>query len=373
LQQLDAALGSYERALQAQPDYPEAHWNKSLALLLAGDFAQGLPLYEWRWHPHNRGPGTAVFTQALWLGSTALTGKTLLLHAEQGLGDTLMFCRYADLLRSWGARVLLEVPQPLHRLLQGLNGVDQLLVQGQARGDFDLHCPLLSLPLAVETYRASTPPAGQAGTFATPFTTPFATPFGTPDKNAKLAYLAADSGLRSRWHATLTDLENAHTQSLEPRPRVGIVWRGSSTHANDHNRSLPLAELLAHLPPGCQYVALQKEPTPDDDTTLQANPHVLQLGPELNDFADTAALLACLDHVVCVDTAVAHLAGAMGLATSLLLPFTPDWRWQLGRSDSPWYPTLRLYRQQQRLQWSAPLQALAKDLNAMRANSRTPK
>lgn len=365
LQQLDAALGSYDRALQAQPDYPEAHWNKSLALLLAGNFSQGLPLYEWRWHPRNRGPSAAVFTQALWLGSTALAGKTLLLHAEQGLGDTLMFCRYADLLRSWGARVLLEVPQPLHRLLRGLDGVDQLLVQGQTRGDFDLHCPLLSLPLAVETYRASTGPDAQAATLATPF--------GTPDKNAKLAYLAADEGLRSTWNATLTKLENAHTQSPVPRPRVGIVWRGSSTHANDHNRSLPLAELLAHLPPSCQYVALQKEPTPDDAATLQDNPHILQLGPELNDFADTAALLACLDHVVCVDTAVAHLAGAMGLTVSLLLPFTPDWRWQLGRTDSPWYPTLRLYRQQQRLQWGAPLQALAKDLGAMRANPRAPR
>jgi len=352
LQQLDAAISSYDRALQAQPDYPEAHWNKALGLLLAGNFAQGLPLYEWRWHPHNRGPSAAVFTQTLWLGSTALAGKTLLLHAEQGLGDTLMFCRYADLLRSWGARVLLEVPQPLHRLLQGLDGVDQLLVQGQARGSFDLHCPLMSLPLAVQTYAASAPPDDQAVTFT----------------NAKSAYLVADSGLRSQWHATLTALENAQTQTPDRRPCVGIVWRGSNTHANDHNRSLPLADLLAHLPPSCQYVALQKEPAPDDAATLQANPHILEMGRELTDFADTAALLSCLDHVVCVDTAVAHLAGAMGLATSLLLPFTPDWRWQLGRSDSPWYPTLRLYRQQQRLQWGAPLQALAYDLGAMQTS-----
>ena len=215
----------------------------------------------------------------------------------------------------------------------------------------------MSLPLAAQTYAASAQHGDQAVAFA----------------NTKSAYVVADSGLRSQWHATFTALENAQTQTPHRRPRVGIVWRGSSTHANDHNRSLPLAELLAHLPPGCQYVALQKESTPDDDTTLQANPHVLQLGPELSDFADTAALLTCLDHVVCVDTAVAHLAGAMGLTTSLLLPFTPDWRWQLGRNDSPWYPTLRLYRQQQRLQWSAPLQALAKDLDAMRDRLTAPK
>ncbi|MEI7515418.1 MAG: tetratricopeptide repeat protein [Betaproteobacteria bacterium] len=357
LQQLNAAIGSYDRALQAQPDYPEAHWNKALALLLGGDLAQGLPLYEWRWHARNQGPSAPVFTEPLWLGTKALAGKTLLLHAEQGLGDTLMFCRYAELLRSWGARVLLEVPQPLNRLLQGLDGVDQLLVQGQARGNFDLHCPLMSLPLAVQTYRNNAP-KGQAA------------PLDTLLPNAQGAYLAADGGLRAQWQATL---ENATTQALERLPRVGIVWRGSSTHANDHNRSLPLAELLAHLPQSCQYVALQKVPTAGDAATLQANLHILQMGHGLSDFADTAALLACLDHVVCVDTAVAHLAGAMGLATSLLLPFTPDWRWQLGRSDSPWYPTLRLYRQQQRLQWGAPLQALARDLGATRPGLKAPR
>lgn len=351
-QALDAAVASYDQALRAQSDYPEAHWNKSLTLLLAGNFEHGLPLYEWRWHPRNQSlnPSQRPINQPPWLGQTPLAGKTLLLHAEQGLGDSLQFCRYAPQLAALGATVLLKVPAPLQRLLQGLDGVDQLLVQGQTRPAFDLHCPLMSLPLALLNHNADmqTPKAPEAW-------------FGAPPQ----AYLRADTLLQKDWEARLaaTDGTSQHGHNAAHRPpRVGLVWRGSPTHANDHQRSLALSQLLAHLPTGYQYVSLQKEVGAQDDATLRAQSQLLHFGSALSDFADTAALVACLDRVVCVDTAVAHLAAAMGKETWVLLPFVPDWRWQLERRDSPWYPSMRLYRQTRRGDWTAPLAELRQDL-----------
>lgn len=346
-QSLDAAVASYDHALRAQPDYPEAHWNKSLTLLLAGNFAQGLPLYEWRWHPRNQTLNSSQppLAHAPWLGLTPLAGKTLLLHAEQGLGDSLQFCRYAPLLAAMGAKVLLEVQAPLHRLLHGMKGVDQLLVQGAARPAFDLHCPLMSLPLALMNHDAGAQTVGAGGAW-----------LGAPTR----PYLSADPVLQQNWEARLAAAERQDLPSR--RPRVGLVWRGSATHANDQQRSMALSTLLAHLTPGYQYVSLQKEVGANDDAALRADGQLLHFGETLADFADTAALVACLDRVVCVDTAVAHLAAAMGKETCLLLPFVPDWRWQLERRDSPWYPSMRLYRQARRGDWATPLQELRHDL-----------
>ena len=355
-QALDAAVASYDQALRAQADYPEAHWNKSLTLLLAANYEQGLPLYEWRWHPRNQSLNRPAVSSAPWLGHEDIRGKTLLLHAEQGLGDTLQFCRHAPQLAAMGAKVVLEVPKPLHRLLQGLEGVDQLVLQSTPSQDtqrpgFDLHCPLMSLPLALMNHaRAHTPHA----------TAPWL-------GDARGAYLSPDAALKQAWEARLAAAEAtqpAASAGSARAPRVGLVWRGSPTHANDAQRSLPLPTLLQHLPTGHHYVSLQKEVGADDAAALRAHGQLLHFGPALSDFAMTAALVACLDLVVCVDTAVAHLAGALGKETWVLLPFVPDWRWQLGRRDSPWYPRMRLYRQHQRGDWAAPLQALRKDLAA---------
>lgn len=351
-QLLDAATASYEQALRAQEDYPEAHWNKSLTLLLSGDFRQGLPLYEWRWHPRNQGRNAPVMPSPAWLGQTPIHGKTLLLHAEQGLGDTLQFCRYAPQLADMGAKVVLEVPKPLHRLMTGLEGVDQVVVQGTQRPAFDLHCPLMSLPLALMNHAL-----GQEPDVIDPWL-----------GKAQAAYLKnPDARLQQVWE---TRLAAAHAEQHEPAShprrtlRVGLVWRGSPTHANDHHRSLTLATLLAHLPAGCHYVSLQKEVPPEEVLTLTSHGGLLHLGTALTDFVLTASLVACLDLVVCVDTAVAHLAAAMGKKTWVLLPFVPDWRWQLGRCDSPWYPSMRLYRQSQTGDWTGPLNAVSQDLAA---------
>jgi hypothetical protein len=355
-QALGAAVASYDQALRAQADYPEAQWNKSLTLLLAADYEQGLPLYEWRWHPRNQSLNRPAVPSAPWLGHEAIRGKTLLLHAEQGLGDTLQFCRHAPQLAALGAKVVLEVPKPLHRLLQGLEGVSQLVLQSTPSQDtqrpvFDLHCPLMSLPLALMNHaRAHTPHA-------------IAPWLG----DARGAYLSHDAALQQAWEARLAAAEAtqaAASPGLARAPRVGLVWRGSPTHANDAQRSLPLPTLLQHLPAGYHYVSLQKELGTDDAAALRAHGQLLHFGPAMSDFAMTAALVACLDLVVCVDTAVAHLAGALGKETWVLLPFVPDWRWQLERRDSPWYPRMRLYRQHQRGDWAAPLQALRKDLAA---------
>ena len=351
-QALDAAVASYDQALRAQADYPEAQWNKSLTLLLAGNPEQGLPLYEWRWHPRNQNnnPSQPRISQEPWLGQTPLAGKTLLLHAEQGLGDSLQFCRYAPQLAAMGAKVLLEVPAPLQRLMQGLDAVDQVLAQGAARPDFDLHCPLMSLPLALMNNDAARRPTGPTEAW-----------MGAP----KDAYLHADTRLQKIWEARLAAAEGAgqNGTSGTGRPhRVGLVWRGSATHANDAQRSLPLSTLLQDMPAGFHYVSLQKEVGPDDAAALRAHGQLLHFGQALSDFALTAALVACLDRVVCVDTAVAHLAAAMGKETWLLLPFVPDWRWQLARRDSPWYPSMRLYRQSRRGDWATPLAELRHDL-----------
>jgi tetratricopeptide (TPR) repeat protein len=322
LQQLkrnEDALTSYDKAIALKTDYVNAYWNKSLALLLLGQFDQGWPLYEWRLKTKN-------FTQPLWLGTDSLAGKTILLHAEQGLGDTLQFCRYAQLVHKLGATVVLEVPPSLMGLLAGLPGVDVLLEADQALPAFDYHCPLMSLPLAFKTDLTNIPhPA---------------------------AYLHSTPSKREAW-----------SQRLGPKtkPRVGLVWSGNTEHKNDHNRSLPLAELLQHLPDTFEYVSLQKEVRPSDQEALAAS-KLRHFGEALEDFTDTAALCDCVDVVVSVDTSVAHLAGALGRPTWVLLPHAPDWRWLLDREDSPWYACVKLYRQGEDRQWAGVLGRVARDL-----------
>lgn len=320
------ALESYDLAITIKPDYPDAHWNKSLILLRCGQFALGWTLYEWRWKVPSLELSIYSFAQPLWLGNEALLGKTILLHAEQGLGDTLQFCRYAQLVKSLGATVLLEVPQPLMGLLAGLPGVDVLIESGQPLPAFDYHCPLMSLPLAFKTDLTNIP--------------------------YPTAYLQSNTSKLEAWSQRL---------GARTKPLVGLVWSGSTEHKNDHNRSLPLAELLQHLPDTFEYVSLQKEVRQSDQEALTAS-KLLHFCDELKDFTDTTALCACMDVVVSVDTSVAHLAGAMGKPTCVLLPYVPDWRWLLDREDSPWYASVKLYRQGEDRQWSAVLARLASEI-----------
>ena len=324
LRRHEDALASYERALELKPDHAGAHWNEGLCRLLLGDLAGGWRKYEWRWQRATFSSGRRDFDPPQWRGDQPLEGKTILLHAEQGLGDTMQFCRYASLVAERGGTVLLEVQSPLKALLQGLPGVTQVLAKGEPLPDFDFHCPLLSLPLAFDTQIETVPAA-------------------TP-------YLQAPAQRASYWH-----------QRLGPAtaPRVGLVWSGQPKHRNDHNRSMALSALLPLLRLPYQFVSLQKEVRATDLDVLQRQDRILNLGVELADFSDTAGLVDTLDLVIAVDTSVAHLAGALGKPVWLLLPFNPDWRWLLHRDDSPWYPTARLFRQPATGDWAAVVHQVA--------------
>jgi Tfp pilus assembly protein PilF len=329
LGQVAEAIASYDQALRLQPDLADAHWNRSLALLLAGDFARGWPGYEWRWKLPNMRLKPQRIDRPPWLGGEPLRGRTLLLHSEQGLGDAIQFCRYARLAADQGARVILQVPQVLAALMQRLHGVAEVVTEELPLPGFDLHCPLLSLPLAFRTGQDTIPGCG--------------------------GYLASDPGRRAAWAAR-----------LGPRtgPRIGLVWSGSTGHLHDRQRSLRLAELLPHLPAGLDCISLQKEVRETDQAALQAS-GIRHVGTELQDFADTAALCDLVDLVISVDTSVAHLAGALGRPTWVLLPRIPDWRWMLGRDDSPWYASVTLYRQGPDRHWGPVLERLGHDLRRM--------
>jgi tetratricopeptide (TPR) repeat protein len=330
LKRLDEALDSYDRALKLKPDFADGHLNLALCRLLMGDFARGWEGYEWRWHSEQIEKQLGKkrnFTQPLWLGAESLQGKTILLHSDQGLGDALQFCRYAKLAGELGARVILEVPKPLMELLSNLEGVAQLVEKGGALPAFDYHCPLLSLPLA------------------------FGTDLNTiPSYNG---YIASNPGKVADWRAKLGE---------RTKPRIGLVWSGSTAHANDQNRSIALGDLVEHLPRQFQYVSLQKEVRDADYETLVSHPDILHFGERLNDFADTAALCELMDVVVSVDTSVAHLAGAMDKPVWILLPFIPDWHWLLDREESVWYSSARLFRQDRNGGWAGVLDKVRTEL-----------
>ncbi len=328
LHRLDEAVAGYDEAIRLKPDFAEAYWNKALGLLLAGDWERGWPLYEWRWRATGDfGPSRDL---PLWLGQQPVAGRTILVVAEQGLGDTIQFCRYAAVLAALGARVWLEAPLSLHPLLQGLQGVDRLIAPGAPLDAADLQCPIMSLPVALGVAIDAIPkPEG---------------------------YLAADPARLDAWRARLGPAR---------RPRVGLVWSGNPKHGGDAQRSIPLGDLAPHLPSGIDYVSLQADIRPACRSALQAHGGILDLSGEIGDFADTAALCSLMDLVISVDTSVAHLAGALGRPTWILLPYTPDWRWMLGRTDSPWYGSARLYRQDPERRWDPVLVEVAHQLSAL--------
>jgi len=331
-QRLDEAVTCYRRAIDLNPDYTDAHNNLALVLLARGDLEAGWQEYEWRWKTPHAIRTRRDFAQPQWRGEPA-EGRTLLIHAEQGFGDTLQFCRYAPLAATGGLVVVLEVPKPLVRLLRGLPGVDQVVVQGEALPQFDLHCPMLSMPLALGTAITTIPSAAP--------------------------YLHAEAAQVAAWRTRLAAMENRG-------PRIGVAWAGNPrTHlpaaaAADRRRSIapdrlePLFDL-----PGLHFFSLQK-----DGPAAPKHFPLTDFMNEMGDFADTAALIANLDLVVSVDTAVAHLAAALGKPVWLLDRFDPDWRWLVGRRDSPWYPTLRIYRQPHPGDWDAVLAEVAGDLRS---------
>jgi tetratricopeptide (TPR) repeat protein len=331
LGRFDEALATYDRAAAIAPDYAEAQMNRALLLLLTGDFARGWPAYEWR----RKLPSWVErgFTQGEWSGQE-IAGKRLLLHAEQGFGDTIQFARYAALAAMRGADVLLEVQPPLAPLLCGPCGARVVAAGRDQLPSFDLHCPLLSLPHL----------------FAT---TPATIPGGIP-------YIVAPADRIAAWAPRLP----------ADGMRVGLAWSGHPDNVRDHERSIPFARLAPLIGVPCtRFVSLQKDIRAADADDFRRCGDIIDLSAELHDFADTAAIIAQLDLVITVDTAVAHLAGAMGKPLWLLLPRVPDFRWLLDRTTSPWYPTARLFRKGQVDTWDAVITGVAAELAARVAST----
>ena len=320
IKRFDEAMADYDKAISLKPDYADAHWNKSLQLLLRGEFASGWELYEWRWKRTQLSSPIREFEQPLWLGKEDLHGKTILLHWEQGLGDTIQFSRYVQEVANLGCKTILEVQKHLFELMKGIEGVDELIPNGADLPPFDFYCPLMSLPLALGTTLETIP--------------------------SPISYIKSTDDKLAKWSDRLRP---------KSKPRVGIVWSGSSVHKNDHNRSIALEQILGAVPEGYHLVSLQKEVRENDLDVLEQSKQIQHFGAELDDFTDTAALCELMDVIVSVDTSVAHLAGAMGKPVNLLLPYDPDFRWLLNRGDSPWYPSITLFRQGPERLWEPVL------------------
>jgi len=324
---MEEALAHFERSIELKPDYADPHLNRALAWLLLGRWDEGWVEYEWRWQL--RAVRRRDFRQPLWDG-TPLEGRTILLHAEQGLGDTLNFIRYAPLVQARDGRVMVAAPKSLLPLLGHCRGIDRLAAFGEPLPDFDVQAPLLTLPRL----------------------------FGTRPENvpADVPYLHVDAERVQRWRLWLVAYQGF---------KVGIAWQGDRKHRSDRQRSAALAQLapLAQVP-GVQLFSLQKGAGSEQ---LSGCPFaVTDLGRWLDNaggaFMDTAAVMQNLDLVVCVDTALGHLAGGLGVPVWLALPFAPDWRWLRERSDTPWYPSMRLFRQPRRGDWPSMFADMAAEL-----------
>ena len=322
------ALADYQQAITLKADYADAHLGRSILLLLQGEFELGWRDYEWRFScPHFPTPKRYYPNAPLWLGETPLRGKTILLHSEQGLGDTLQFCRYANVLAAQGAKVILETHPPLLDIMRSMPAIQQVIAMGDALPAFDVHCPLMSLSLACQTFSEESIPR-------------------YPN------YLIAHPSQVARWQTLIVP------SSL---PKIGLVWRGGSLHKGDKQRSFSLKRLLEVLPRQAQYLSLQQTVSQEERDLMQSF-GVQHVDNSLNSFDDTAGLCAHLDLIISVDTAVAHLAGALGKPVWLLLPFNPDWRWLLARADSPWYPSMRLFRQSRLNDWQGVLESVRDSL-----------
>jgi tetratricopeptide (TPR) repeat protein len=338
------ALDSYDRAVACDPNSASAYVNRALGRLLAGDYLGGWADYEWRWRDATSWviKEARSHPQPRWRGEENLMGKTILLHCEQGYGDTLQFCRYVALLAARGAQVILEVPRALFGLLHSLDGLAALVVHGESLPPFDCYSPLLSLPYALRTTLADVP--------------------------ADVPYLAPSEAKRRLWRERVGD-KGAGDGHL----RVGLVWSGGlrperpELWSVNERRNVPLAAFEGLGRPDVEFYSLQLgEPARGELTELMArgwrgqpieDPTAL-----IEDFADTAALIEQLDLVISVDTSTAHLAGALGVPVWILNRFDTCWRWMLGREDSPWYPTARIYRQRQPGDWQEVLYRVRRDL-----------
>jgi tetratricopeptide (TPR) repeat protein len=317
LGRLDEASVAYQMALGVAPDHPEANWSVGLLALMRGDFTNGWPEYEWRWKSKVQAGDYIQSPKPQWRGED-IAGKTILIWLEQCYGDYIQFCRYVPLVAERGARIILEVPSRLQRLVTRLDCEFTQTAPGARQSEFDVHCPLMSLPLA----------------------------FGTTLDNipAKIPYLTAEA----------TAVE-AFRAKLGPSPRIGLVWLANINNIHGLSRHMPPQFLDALLDLPFAFHVVQKEFRPEDKVWLEKHPKLPVHADAQTDFLEAAALISAMDLIITVDTSVAHLAGALGKAVWVLLPYAPDWRWMTDRDDSPWYPTMRLFRQPERGDWAGAI------------------
>lgn len=334
LLRIDEAQGAARAGLVLHPSDARLHWNLATSHLLLGQFEPGWREHEWRWQAVDR--VAQGIGRPRWDGRQDVRDRTILLYAEQGLGDSIQFLRYVPVVARQAGKVLVDVPAPLAGLAAnaGWPAHCELVRPGEAV-IADYECPLLSLPLLLGTVEESIP--------------------------REVPYLRADPSKVARWRERLDDGTG--------RLKVGVAWSGNSRHVNDHNRSIPLPVFRALASTDCRFVSLQPAVRADDMPALALWPELVRVDSELRDFSDTAALIEALDLVVSVDTSVAHLAGALGRPVWVLVPYLPDWRWMLERGDSPWYPTASLYRQSEPMAWSPVLMQVKADLSMLRPPS----
>ena len=319
--EIDGALEAFAKTLEINPDHVGCHWDRALSLLQKGELKEGFEEYEWRWKLDRSPP--RGFTQPLWDGAD-LGGKTILLHQEQGFGDMIQFARYIPMVKEKGGTIIVETQPELNRLFSAIEGIGQVINAGSQLPDFEVYAPMMSLARIFGTTLQTVP--------------------------ATVPYLKAPDAHAAQLPA-----------ALGPERKIGIAWAGNREHRNDANRSIPFTRFIELMgAPETTLYSLQAGPAAADIAANGCEAFVVNLGPRIKDFADTAAVISQLDMVVTVDTAIAHLAGALGKPAWVVLPYAGDWRWLLGRDDNPWYPTMRLFRQDAPGAWEPVFERLAK-------------
>ena len=324
----DAAIQDFDKSVEINPDFAEGFYNKSLALLSVGAINEGFKLYEHRWKTEHFQSRIRNFSQPLWLGNEDLKGKTILLHSEQGLGDSIQYCRYLSFFNKLGCKVLLEIEASLHSLMHNFLPKNQIYSKGAQLDEFDYHCPLMSLPLALNK--------------VVPFI-PSRTPYIKISEEIELAWLKK--------------------LGKKTKPRVGICWQGNRSHHRDSLRSVPLDILSPHLHDRVQWVSLQQNLSNRENSIILSLPNGYDYSSELDDFHKTGGLIKCLDAVISVDTSIAHLAGALAIPLQLLLCYVPDARWQLATKDCEWYPSATLHRQEMQGCWQPVVESAIREIN----------
>lgn len=324
---IEEAIRSYSRAVDLRPDFIEAFWNLSHALLVAGEYIEGWKLYEWRLKKCDMSHNYCFYSKINWRGDENIFGKKILISSEQGLGDTLQFCRYITKLQSLGADIIFEVPERLIKILSTLDANVIFVNKGDQLPEFDAYCPLMSLPYVFKTKVETIP--------------------------AEVPYLYSDPSKVSYYQKKLGE---------KKKLRIGLVWSGSKDYKNNQRRSMHIQTLLPLTINEIEWHSLQIEYAPGELEILNKNRQIFLHDSDQDDFSDTAALIECMDLIISVCTSCAHLAGSLGKDVWILLPYSPDFRWFLDREDSPWYPTARLFRQPKRDDWTSVIERVKNEL-----------